>query len=218
MSEALTIILALTTFFALYAYLIYFLVKVNPERRAGRSLKLQVKLPDYKLLHFISEMPDGIISVSDLVQSHGFTKKEAKLSLSMLVHNKVLKLLVGSKSKRYYELIKPIDNGPFPKLSEKPFLTLGDLMILFKHFNYRLSLQDLCLATKLPVAFLIKEMKYFIKEDIVEPLTNLTDRTKTYILKAPYRNNPQDYVGEESRIDLDLLNIYQQTEYKSQRN
>jgi len=218
MSEALTIILAVTTIFGLYGYFIYYLVKILPKCRSDESLSSQWKLADYKLLKIITEMPNGLISASDLMENYDLTKKEAKLSLSILAQNKIVKIQVGRKSKRYYELVKPIAKGPFPSLSEKPFLTLGDLMVLFKHFGYRLTLQDLCLATKLPIAFLVKELKYFIQENIVEHLRNIKNTTDTYILKEPYRSNPEDYSKNEGRIDLDLRNLYEKSEMKNHSN
>lgn len=212
MSDALLIILSVASVVGLYAYLIYFLVKIVPERRRKRSLDSQWKLPDHKLLKLISESPDGLLSASNLAKLLGVTKKEAKANLSLMLHHKILKLQIGKSW--YYELRQPLAEGPFPKLSEKPFLSLGDLMLLFKHFNYRLSLQDLCLATKLPIGFLEEELNYFMKENIVEKLRDFKNTTVSYILKEPYRDNPEDYINDEGRINNDLEGLYHKSELK----
>jgi len=212
MSEVLLIAGSVSLVVGLYAYLIYYLVKVVPERRRKKSLGNQWKLPDHKLLKLISENRDGLVSSSELAKEVGITKKEAKATLSLLLHSGLLKLHSGKRSKRYYELTQALSKGPFPKLSDKPFLTLGDLMLLFKHFDYRLTLQDLCIATKLPVAFLIEELKYFMKENIVDKLREFKTGHISYILKEPYSSHPEDYMNQQGRVDNDLEDLYQKSE------
>ena len=90
-------------------------------------------------------------------------------------------------------------------------------MLLFKHFDYRVSIQDICMATGLPVSVIREEMKHFIKKEIVREVINAVSDGMThysssrfYILRDPYRNNPDAYLEQEEAIDFELKEIYKQ--------
>lgn len=167
---------------------------------------------DKEILLLIGDQKDGLLNISQLVKHTGMTKSEAKKRITILSIKGIVKTGYTSSMKYYYSLKQPIKPGPYPSLSTDPFLTLGDLMSLFKFFDYRLSIQDICMATNLPVSIIASEMKYFIKEKIVDALhhtsTDGMTSYKFYILKGEYRDDPDKYQEIQKEIDLDLSKLY----------
>ena len=171
------------------------------------------KISDRDLLELIAKEKDGLLNVERVMKLTKLTKAEAKKRFAILRQKGLVKVSTsGGGMRYYYSLMQPLSEGPYPSLSSDPFLTLGDLMALFKHFDYRLSIQDICLATNLPVAVITTEMKHFIKENIVEKLFQMMPdgmNSKTfYILKGEYRNDPEKYLEMEEEINLDLSKLY----------
>ena len=72
----------------------------------------------------------------------------------------------------YYTLAKSIEKSYDLNLSNDPFMTVEDLMIIFKHYDYQVSLQEVCLSTGLPLKVILEEMKYFEKEKVVKCPSN----------------------------------------------
>lgn len=179
-----------------------------------------ISTSDKELLLLIGNQNDGLLSVKSAMKQTGMTKAEAKKRFTILTLKGVVKSGYTSSLSYYYSLKQPLKSGPFPKLSSDPFLTTGDLMTLFKFFDYRLTLQDLCLATNLPVTVIAKEMKVFIKEKIIDELHHTSadgmNSYKFYILKGEYRNNPDKHIEQESEIDLDLSKLYAAHKRESQ--
>lgn len=168
---------------------------------------------DKEILLLISEQVDGMCDADTLAKHSTLTKKEAKARLAALSHRSILTTGYGNSFNYYYSLKEPITKGAYPKLSPHPFLSVRDLMLLFKHFDYRLTIQDICLATNLPVAIIGEEMKYFLKEKIVDQITQTAaDGMNTsgnfYILKDPYRQDPQKVIQKEKALDLNVSKMY----------
>ena len=150
-----------------------------------------------------------------LAKDSGLTVKEAKARLTRLLYRGLLTHGYSKKFNNYYSLKEKMVDGPYPKLSEDPFLTIRDLILLFKHFDYRLSIQDLCLATDLPVEVIVQEMKFFLKEKIVDELNQISADgmsvgSKYFILLDPYRENPESIADKETALDLNVSKMYEQ--------
>ena len=63
------------------------------------------------------------------------------------------------------------------------------------------------------MAVIKKELKYFSKEKIVEFVyttdpTGMSVSGQTYLLKEPYRSNPEEYIDKENTMNLELEKIY----------
>lgn len=174
------------------------------------------EMSDKELLLFVDSQPDKLLDADMVARSTSLSTKEAKMRIRNLTYKGLLKIASSHGGfKYYYSLIQPIRKGPYPTLSSDPFLTVSDLMILFKFFDYRLSLQDICLSTGLPINVIKEEMKYFVKKEIIKQVTarvgdgvTYLSSARFYILMDPYRSNPDAYLEQEEEIDLDLGEIY----------
>ena len=182
----------------------------------NEPLECYQDMTDKDILRAIDNQIDGIVNAEILAGSSLLTKREASARLKRLNYRGLLKTNYNTKNfKAFYMLKQPIKEGPYPILSEHPFLSLSDLMILFKFYDYRLSIQDICLATGLPVVIIQKEMKYFIKKEIIQEIQNWTSdgmtlNGKFYILQNQYKSNPDSYIDEEEAVDLDLSVMYEE--------
>ncbi|NNE29555.1 MAG: hypothetical protein HKN16_07955 [Saprospiraceae bacterium] len=173
----------------------------------------QAKISDRDLLLLFDEQPDGLLSKQQIKLQTGLTSSEVRSRLQFFVLNKVLRTSYTNKLKYYYSLSNPLDKREGPALSDKPFLTVADILTLFKHFDYRMSLQDICMATRLPMQVILREMKYFEKEKVVVLLHTTTnvhtgETIKDYILQEPYRSNPEKFMDLELHADPLLEKIY----------
>jgi len=173
-----------------------------------------LEISDRELLILIGEQRDGLLSIKKAMTLTGLSKAQVKKRFYAFQMKGLVNIAYTSTLKYYYSLKQPLAEGPFPILSSDPFLTIGDLMLLFKHFNYRLSIQDICMATGLPINVIAKEMKHFLKEKIIDELTqsdaNGISSRKFYILRDGYRDNPEKHIEMQEEINLDLSKIYEE--------
>lgn len=169
----------------------------------------QYLLTDKELLQLIAQHPGGLISSKQLSDITPLDKKQSRARLNYLLHQKILKNHYDSSFTYYYSLKTPIDSRPAPALSDKPFLTVEDILTLFKHHNHQLTVQDVCIDTGLPIPVIKREFKYFIKEKIVKLLYTNEGGTQSisYILNEPYRNNPDAFLEKEAQINFELEEI-----------
>lgn len=170
-------------------------------------------ISDGDLLKLFQQQPDGYLDADRIAALTGLTKKQAKFRLTFLAHKKVLRgKYTKSMMKMFYALAQPIQERELPKMSNEPFLTTDDLINLFKSHNYRLTLQDICLATGLPISIIDKEMNYFAKEKIVQVLFGMNSEGMTnsseWVLQEPYRSNPKKCLELEDLINPELEKIY----------
>jgi len=176
-------------------------------------------LTDREVLYTIAEQPGGLLSPQQLADTTPLTKKQAKNRLTYLYHQKILQYHYDSSFKPYYSLKTPLNNRPAPELSDKPFLTVEDILALFKHHNHQLTVQDVCIDTGLPIPVINREFKYFVKEKIVKLLYTHegTVQSVSYILAEPYRNNPDAFLEKEEQINFELEEILEPEIRKLQR-
>lgn len=177
------------------------------------------EMTDKEIFEFISKQPDGLVSIALLANNSVLSKSFARTRLSSLAMQGLLATNHTKNFKAFYSLKEKIKGEPYPTLSSHPFLSLGDLMILFKHFDYKLSVQNICMVTNLPVAVIMKEMKYFEQKKVVVGISQTIGQddgmgsapTRSfYILNEPYRNNPDAYFEEEEVFNLDLEKMYEE--------
>ena len=165
-------------------------------------------ITDKELLETIARQPGGIASIKQLAEITPLTKKQVRFRMIYFMGQGVVKQSHDAKMSAYYSLAAPIDERPAPPLSDKPFLTVEDILTLFKHHDHKLTLQKICMNTGLPIVVIKREMKYFIKEKIVKMLYTYNENgsatSKTYILEEPYRSDPDIFLEKQDEIDMEL--------------
>jgi len=171
----------------------------------------QNKLRDKELLLKFNEEPDGFLTPERLMATTSLTKKEAKFRLSYLGHLGLIKTSYNNSFKSISCLSAKLDLREVPELSNKPFLTVEDILKLFKTYDYSIG-------TGLPISIIQKEMKYFEKEKVIETFTEYSadgvSSKKFWVLKEPYRSNPDQFLALESKMNLELEQIYIEEERK----
>lgn len=192
-------------------FLIVFLIAY--VKRTNRAIKYsQVDVTDKQLIEYINEQPDKIVDTKMLVEQFGLTKFEAGGRLRHMLNNGILRILrTRNGLKSYYTLLKPIDKEYSLDLTDDPFMTIEDLMLIFKHYDYQVSIQEICLCTGLPLKVINEEMKYFEKENVVKCLL-MTNQSgfgyqRIYTLCEPYRSNPEEYLSLKD-ANFELKEIY----------
>ena len=174
----------------------------------------QDKLSDKNFLLLFEKEPDGFLTVDRLIKKSGLSKSEAKFRFNYFQHQGLIKYSYTNKLKYYYRLIIPVVHKDYPALSEQPFLTVEDILKIFKVCDYSVSVQEICLATGLPISIIKKEMKFFEKENIIESLTEYAadgmSSKKYWVLKEPYRTNPDQFLALEEKFNIELEKIYRE--------
>jgi len=171
----------------------------------------QVRLSDRELLLLMNAEPDRILNAENLAKKSGMSQSQARTRLHRLHFEGVVNVM-SSGVKYFYELKVPIEKENLIDLSDKPFISIEDLFILFDHFNHKMSLQDICIATGLPFRVIKEEMKYFAKEGIVHKMIqhNPSGSTpsKFFTLQDNHKRRT-DGSAEGQKMNLDLEQIYQ---------
>jgi len=183
-------------------------------RQVKQVEQTQDKLSDKNLLLSFEEEPDGFLTYKRLMAKTSLTKSEAKFRLTFLSYMGIVKGSFSSSYKSMYSLSEKLDHRETPPLSDKPFLTVEDILNLFKTFDFKLNLQNICIATGLPLSIIKKELKYFEKEKVIESVTEYTadgmGGKRFWILKEPYRSNPDQFLALESKMNLELEKLYEE--------
>lgn len=168
-------------------------------------------ITDRDIIRLIGAQPDGMISAEQLSAQTGLTKSQAKTRMTMLREFGVLHAHYTSGFKYYYSLVEPIDERPAPDLSPEPFLTVEDILTLFKHFNFRLTPLQLIETTGLPLTIIKREMKYFQQQKVVQYLTQTTYSggvgAKSFVLMEPYRSNPEKFLEQQLDLNREMETI-----------
>jgi len=142
------------------------------------------------------------------------TKKQVRFRMIYFMGQALVKQSHDARMKPHYSLAAPIDERSTPPLSDKPFLTVEDILTLFKHHDHQLTVQKICMDTGLPIVVIKREMKYFIKEKIVKLLYSVGEsgmaQTKTYILEEPYRSDPDIFLEKQEEIDFELEELLEE--------
>lgn len=195
-------------FFIALIGLIIFIAHRNYERT---NIKTQVYLTDRELLMLISNQPDGMMTAKRLAGNSTLTLKQSKTRLSYLMQQGVLGVAHDNKFKYHYSLKEEIDERPQLELSDDPFLTVEDILFLFKHHDFQLTYQKACISTGLPVAVIKREFNYFVKQKIMNQVYSSTDgitQKRLFLLEEPYRSDPDKFLEREKKMNLELERIY----------
>ncbi len=181
----------------------------------------QKYLTDKELLLMIDAEPDKMITKKQLARKSELTQSESSKRLSYLMMQGVLTASYDKRFNYFYSLKEKIDHREPPQLSEKPFLTVDDVIKLFQHFDYKLTIQKICIASGLPVSVIKREMKYFEKEKVVKTLYKTSadgmSTSSFFVLQEPYRTNPEQFLEDGMRMDLDLEKLYEKEITKEHR-
>jgi len=204
MSAVVILIAVLTVCILLFIFLPIAIYRNNNIKVPRET---QWKVSDKDILLIMSKQRNGYLSPDDLARITDLTKSEAKKRLFSMVYKRAISFK-QSGLKYYFHLKEEVDSRQAPQLSNNPYITTADLMLLFKHHNFELTLQKICIDTGLPINVIYKELQRFIKEKVI---VKLSDRffNVSYILKEPYNSNPEKRIDTEDILNLDLSKIYQ---------
>jgi len=168
-------------------------------------------MSDKDILLAMNEQPDKILDPKFLARKFGISKSKAGARLRGLLYAGVVQMLYNkSMTKGFYTMSKPIDKPFDLEMSEEPFMTLEDLLLIFKHYDYQVTMQELILVTGLPLKVIKREMKHFEDEKIIKIMLKQEGSTyrRIYLLNEPYRSNPDAFLQLEN-INFELRAIYE---------
>lgn len=206
MTAPVIVLICLAVFFlGLIAWLIYY-----TQRRQKQNRDTQRIITDKELLKIFQNRPDGILSSTQIQELTGLSKTEATSRLQVLSMGHILRAgHAGGGMRLYYELTAPLEEVEIEGLSSDPFLTTEDLHKIFRAYDYRVSPQDLIMATGLPWKVIQREMKHFAKKKIIDAvfINRPGDSPLQYVLKDPYLQNPEAFLQEAETLDLEMKEI-----------
>lgn len=189
--------------------LTFLLVMYYSQQKTNRETQRQ--LTDRELLQMIAAEPDQLLSPHQLSEKSGLTLNEARTRLNSLMMFGVFNRSMNRKGRYFYSLQETLREAPDLSLSTDPFLTVEDLLEIFAHYDYRVSPQELIMATGLPLEIIKREMKYFEDQKIVQRLqrsdSNGMVTRKFYVLQDPYRSDPDRFRAQAGKLDLEMREI-----------
>lgn len=196
---------------AVLIFLTVFLVKWGIQAMMNTT-KTQRNVTDAELIKLLDGQPDGLLSPHQLAELTGMTVSQARRRFSAFHVAGMLHSSYNNRARSFYGLKVPYSEPPNLELSPDPFLTVEDMLQLFDAYGGRLTVQDMLLATKLPLAVLMREMKHFEKEGVVQQLTSTTAAysgvtSKFFVLQEPYRSDPGAFQARAGEVDLELRTI-----------
>lgn len=207
MIAVLVLVLSLLIMIGIVALIIYAVRKQSKDNYLTQGL-----LTDQELIRLIAEQPDGIMTADRLVELSDLTKKQAKSRLAYLQMQGMFVVHHGSWMKGHYALKEPLVEEQIEGISKEPFLTVEDMLLLFKHHDYKLTYQKICMSTGLPVSVIKEELGYFIKEKIISKVQKTDSMgmhsTFMFLLEEPYRSNTNKFLEREKEMNLELEKIY----------
>lgn len=172
----------------------------------------QRQISDQDLLRLLHQQPDGYLSPHMLSDQTELTLNQARSRLNALMMFGILTRSANKKARYFYSLADPLQEAPDLDLSNDPFLTVEDLLQLFECYNYRISPQNLIMATGLPLAVVKREMKHFEKEGMVQMIYRNATGTgavaeRFFVLQEPYRSNPEQFRAKAGVLDQEMREI-----------
>lgn len=207
MNSDLIIILSIFAFSALLIGFVFIAVAYQNKQNEDT----QRSVSDQDLLRLIANQPDQLLSPHQLAGQTGLTLPQARGRLSALTMYGILNRSHNKKARYFYGLNEPLQESPELGLSPEPFLTVEDLLSIFAHYDYRVTPQNLIMATGLPLAVIKREMKHFEKEGIVQRLQRAAQSgmvmERFFVLQEPYRSDPSRFRARAGELDLELREI-----------
>lgn len=167
-------------------------------------------ITDRELIRLFEQQPGGLLSRSMIAEKTGLTKAEVTSRLTSFAHWGIVRAGVNATSTNYfYELTAKLETYTGPELSAEPFLTVRDLQHIFEAYAYKVSPQDLLMATGLPWNVIEREIKYFRKEKVLEytRIDRPDDSPIQFILLEPYNNPATLDLEEAERLNRGMKEV-----------
>lgn len=203
-------VIIIISLFAFSAVLILFVI-ASYYYQQKQNADTQRQISDQDLLRLIDREPDQFMSPHLLEERTELTLNQARARLAALMSYGILSRSGNRKGRYYYSLNETLEEAPDLQLSPDPFLTVEDLLSIFAHYNYRVTPQNLIMATGLPLAVVKREMKHFENEGIVQRLQRANQSgmmmERFFVLQEPYRSDPEKFRARASVMDLELREI-----------
>jgi hypothetical protein len=196
--------------FGVSALLILFVIWMYFYQQKSNS-QTQRQISDKDLLLMLHNEPDQLLSPHQLAEKTGLSLTEARGRLNALFSYGILQRSYNSRGRHFFGTRDPIEEVPALNLSNDPFLTVEDLLQIFEAYDYKVTAQQMILATGLPLAVLKRELKYFEAQKIIQKLQR-TDSSgmvmkRFYVLQDPYRSDPDRFRDQADRLDLEMREI-----------
>ena len=182
------------------------------QNRMKDTSATQRAITDGELIKLFADQPDGLLSPHRLADLTDLSRSQARHRLNAFYAVGILKKSHNQKARSFFSLRDPYVEPPEVAFSPDPFLTMEDLMKLFRAHDGQLTVQQMLLATRLPLKVLRREMKHFEKEGIVEQLSTTHGSyggtmAKFYVLQDPYRSDPTAFEARAGALDLELKEL-----------
>ena len=204
--------------FALAAILLTLFIIYAARKQQQTVRSTQEKLSDRDLLRKLSAQPDGFLSPHRLSEITSLSLSEARLRLSTLSTAGLIAAGYNARGRNYFRLCTPLIEIPPLDLSSDPFLTVEDILKIFGAYKFKLTEQDLILATGLPLALIRRELNHFEKQQVLETVytsnpTGTASQQRTYVLKEPYRSQPDAFLEQADAMDREVRTILRNDNY-----
>lgn len=191
--------------------LIYFVITTLLKARMNTQAT-QREISDADLVKLIHDQPDGLLSPHRLAKQTKLKLGQARKRLNAFYLAGVLRRSYNKRGRYYYGLREAYREPPTVAFSPDPFLTVDDLVQLFAAYEGKLTIQEMVVATRLPLPVLLRELKHFEKEKVVEELkssfgTYGSTMSKFYVLQEPYRSDPAAFRERAGAMDLKLKEL-----------
>ncbi len=175
------------------------------------NAKTQRNISDRDLLRLIADQPDQLLSPHQMRDKTGMTLNQCRTRLSALFSYGILNKSSNSRGRSFFGFHVPLIERESLDLSDDPFLTVEDLLQIFEAYDYRVTPQDLIMATGLPLSVIKREMKHFEKEGILQRLSTMQQQGMTmmrfFVLQEPYRSDPEQFRRRAGVMDLEMREI-----------
>lgn len=171
----------------------------------------QRHLTDRDLLRMIATEPDQLISPHQLSDKTELSLNEARARLNALFSYGILRRSFNRRGRHFFGTRAPVEEPPAMNLSADPFLTVEDLLQIFEAYDYRVTAQQMIMATGLPLNVIKREMKYFEDQQMTQRLqrsdVNGMTTARFYVLQDPYRSDPDRFRAKAGQLDLEMRKI-----------
>ncbi|NJC26304.1 hypothetical protein [Neolewinella antarctica] len=192
--------------------LLYLLFYVIRSQQVANETQRDVS--DADLIKLIHDQPDQLLSPHQLASFTGITVNQARHRLTAFNTAGMLTMSYNKRGRYFYALKQAYRDPAQVSFSPDPFLTVEDLLQLFAANDNRANIQDIILATRLPLQILKRELKHFEKEGFIQQLTASSTQeleggkmAKFYVLQEPYRSEPHRFRERAGTLDLELKQL-----------
>ena len=189
--------------------LIFIFALLQYQKKTNKET--QREITDRDLLRLIAAQPDQLLSPHQMRDKTGMTLNQCRTRLSALFSYGILNKSSNSRGRSFFGFRVPLVERQELELSPDPFLTVEDLLQIFEMYDYRVTPQDLIMATGLPLSVIKREMKHFEKEGILQRLSTMQQQGMTmmrfFVLQEPYRSDPEQFRRRAGVLDLEMREI-----------